>query len=1751
MKTKWIFCWLWLVATVVCSGMDSESHKSVKVPTFSGKANDYQAWWMRFSAYAALMGFSAALTTTKMANLPDTEAEGANDTNDQKKAREMHNKARYHLILAMLNERWLHMMANTGDNDWPGGYVHLFLTRLQQKFKPQDTVSIIELKKSLNQLKLKPGEDPSKLFEDLARLQNRFQSSNYTMDDSEVIATVISAIPAEYTGIITALQVQKGSAMTVDDVETSLKTFWRLKYGSNDTANEPTEGREILLANVEHNAHQGGNNQGNNGGNRGGHNQNRSNQGYNGDGNNQSQGHYNYNGGRNYQGQVHYNGGRNNQGHNNPVNGNNTGNRNSNGHRRRNIPRCWRCGRLGHVAASCWNDPNNAHLRPPNWVAPDDATQQTNNTANHRNNNNNPANLTTGNYNNTANHANVIADMTNNWHGDFLMCCSTVDPIEDAPEEQAYTLCAPLFPCSPMLLQSDDIWVLDGAATQHCIKKLTHCSNVVPAPGKNSVTANGSLAHAEAIATLEVMLCDNQGTQLNPMKFTVQHHPNAPMNLFSEGQAALQGYKIEGDATYKRLYNPITGHEITFDIPVRTGKGLLWAAHFKRIQPRTNDVAMLTANVTPKPTEMNIKKAHGIFGHMSEDATRRAAAQMGIRITRGTLGVCEACTVSKARRKNIPTGPPRHTATKDNDRVWLDQATLRKQDHTTLGTIVYVWCLMVFEWSGLIVSRIFRQKNDMIQPVCAYLHRMKQQGNMPKTIRMDNAGENVKLQQVAEGRDWKLGLHYEFTAPHTPQQNALAEVAFPTIMNRANAMCEAGNVPEEFMHLLKPKAIMMATELDGLQPVRREGILATKYIHQDGKNPAWAHQLRTPFEAGTVTIHTKIRNKSVRKGIPCVFVGYLNDHPGDCYQMWDPVTKRVHKTRDVVFLHKMFFAPKHPRTAAPLPLPNPTVNEVGTIELDIDETREPVVPPQPEPVEPPIEPEQPEPDQPEPDEPEPDEDRDPAPIEEEVADARPTRTRRPVTRLQMTHFGPVNAHINSLVDISENKSPAEIRFEAALARYGDETDDSVCEAEFEQELSQDFVCVITPVFDASHHSEIIAQLPEHPYFYTSDVADAYIQAEIVPSEWSTTDTNEADDEDNEDEDEDEDDDNSTLSTSASTIEDFDMNEFLETFDVLPAEVPTLVELVPTPQLTIGENADLGPDFLCVGAGIGGGFLNTTELHVMTYDQAMNQPDWENWVKSVDKEHGRMTTNQVFRPMHIKDIPEWATVLTTTWAMKKKANGTYRARMVARGFEQIDGEHYDQNDTSSPVVSEITIRVVLVLMLMAGYYAEVIDVCGAFLLGSFDPQHKMWIEVPQGFEKFYPPGTVLLLLKTLYGVKQVSLISVLIMGGMLMTCWLMLSTANCFLNVILQASKTFWKLLNKAFKRMKYERSKADACLQFMWTKTGHLLMWITWVDDCICIGPKEHVIKAKKAMGEWFELDETGPLKEYVGVKLDIDHEKRTMRMTQPVMIQSFKDEFDLPGEVHPNPAKAGEVLVPGKSDENISKKMQKLYRKGVGKLLHMMRYSRPDILNRVRELSQFVVAATTYHFVCMLHVMDYVVCTAEKGWFLAPNAVWDGKDKNFLFEIGGKTDSDHGKDPTTRRSISGITVTLNEAVVSTRSRQQGCTALSVTEAELIAAVDGAQDMLFVKQVLESMGLKVKTPMILQVDNKGAFDLVNNWSAAGRTRHVAIRVNFLRELKEQGDIQVEWIPNTDMSSDIFTKNVGGKDFQRHSSVYVR
>ncbi len=93
----------------------------------------------------------------------------------------------------------------------------------------------------------------------------------------------------------------------------------------------------------------------------------------------------------------------------------------------------------------------------------------------------------------------------------------------------------------------------------------------------------------------------------------------------------------------------------------------------------------------------------------------------------------------------------------------------------------------------------------------------------------------------------------------------------------------------------------------------------------------------------------------------------------------------------------------------------------------------------------------------------------------------------------------------------------------------------------------------------------------------------------------------------------------------------------------------------------------------------------------------------------------------------------------------------------------------------------------------------------------------------------------------------------------------------------------------------------------------------------------------------------------------------------------------------------------------------------------------------------------------------------------------------------------DYAKDTQTRCSVSGYVVYLEDAPTMHRSATQKMVALSSCKAELNAAVLCAQDMMYKKNTLKSIGLQVELPMILEMDNKGAANLVNSFSVRGCT----------------------------------------------------
>ena len=180
--------------------------------------------------------------------------------------------------------------------------------------------------------------------------------------------------------------------------------------------------------------------------------------------------------------------------------------------------------------------------------------------------------------------------------------------------------------------------------------------------------------------------------------------------------------------------------------------------------------------------------------------------------------------------------------------------------------------------------------------------------------------------------------------------------------------------------------------------------------------------------------------------------------------------------------------------------------------------------------------------------------------------------------------------------------------------------------------------------------------------------------------------------------------------------------------------------------------------------------------------------------------------------------------------------------------------------------------------------------------------------------------------------------------------------------------------------------------------------------------------------------------------------------------------------------------------------------------------------------------------------MMKHVITTKERGLILKPYGAWDGS-KNFVFVISGRSNSDFAKCPTTRRSVSGWSAHLNGAPYTRKSKMQPIVAMSVTEAECIVGTSCIQDMLYGMRFLESLGLQVNKPMIIEIDNKGAVDLFNNWSISRNTRAISVRLAFVRELKEAGIIDIKWIKGEDNSADLFTKNLETRSFLKHMSVY--
>jgi hypothetical protein len=319
----------------------------------------------------------------------------------------------------------------------------------------------------------------------------------------------------------------------------------------------------------------------------------------------------------------------------------------------------------------------------------------------------------------------------------------------------------------------------------------------------------------------------------------------------------------------------------------------------------------------------------------------------------------------------------------------------------------------------------------------------------------------------------------------------------------------------------------------------------------------------------------------------------------------------------------------------------------------------------------------------------------------------------------------------------------------------------------------------------------------------------------------------------------------------------------------------------------------------------------------------------------------------------------------------------------------------------------------------------------------------------------------------------------------------------------------------------------------------------------LCVGDKEAIddtVKQLQEKGFTMKIEEN--LTDYLSCNIEFRDGGKKAWLGQPHLIKNLKNSF---GEMvkglqkYLTPGTPGQGMIRPQEDvEKVPDEDHKAYRSGVGMLLYLVKHSRPDIANAVRELSKLMDGPTPAAMKELKRVIKFVLDTEEFGLKLEPTEP-SIKDEMVL-EV--YSDSDWAGDKDTRVSVSGYVVFLQGVAISWKSKGQKSVTLSSSEAEYVALSEAAKEVKFVFQVLTSMGIKVATPIVIYVDNVGAIFMAENVTTSSRSKHVDTRYHYVREFVVDGFIKIVFVRTKDNKADIFTKNVSGVILQEHQGSYI-
>ena len=331
--------------------------------------------------------------------------------------------------------------------------------------------------------------------------------------------------------------------------------------------------------------------------------------------------------------------------------------------------------------------------------------------------------------------------------------------------------------------------------------------------------------------------------------------------------------------------------------------------------------------------------------------------------------------------------------------------------------------------------------------------------------------------------------------------------------------------------------------------------------------------------------------------------------------------------------------------------------------------------------------------------------------------------------------------------------------------------------------------------------------------------------------------------------------------------------------------------------------------------------------------------------------------------------------------------------------------------------------------------------------------------------------------------------------------------------------------------MGFKRCVSDHCL-YVRRNGNDIILLVLYVDDIVIAGSDLEEVKMVKAdFKRRFEMKDLGELHHYLGMTI-VRNGRESIKIHQAEYAQSLVRKY----RRYLKSAKRHRATVPMTrdmkltKDEDMTPKQRQYvesfpYQELLGSLLYLAVNTRPDIAFAVNACARFSNNPTYSACRTLVRILDYVANTVHVG------IMYRGHD----FNIHGFCDSDWAGDIDTRRSTTGYFSFMAGGPIAWQSRLQTTVATSSMEAEYMAAYALIQEICWLRGVLSELGFETDEPVKVFMDSKSAIDLANNPVHHKRSKHIAIKYHWIRQMVARAVVKLVHVPSERQLADMLTK----------------